>query len=278
MNAVEVKGFSKNYGSTLAVKNISFTIHEGEIVGFVGKNGAGKTTTLRAITNMIYPTDGEVNVYGMDCVKQSKEIKKILSYMPGDTSFYEQFTARDIFNVCLKFSSESFERAQELSEYFELDMDKKISGLSLGNRKKVSIIQAFLKDAKVYILDEPTNGLDPLMQEKFFALVKEKKEKGCAVFLSSHNMSEVEKYCDRVIIIKDGEIIDTVSPETERKNRPLYVAYKTADGSEMIFDFKGDVNELIDQLHKEKLTSIEIRPKTVEEEFIKYYSDSGEEK
>lgn len=278
MNAVEVKVFSKNYGSTLAVKNISFTIHEGEIVGFVGKNGAGKTTTLRAITNMIYPTAGEVNVYGMDCVKQSKEIKKILSYMPGDTSFYEQFTAKDIFNVCLKFSSESFERAQELSEYFELDMDKKISGLSLGNRKKVSIIQAFLKDAKVYILDEPTNGLDPLMQEKFFALVKEKKEKGCAVFLSSHNMSEVEKYCDRVIIIKDGEIIDTVSPETERKNRPLYVAYKTADGSEMIFDFKGDVNELIDQLHKEKLTSIEIRPKTVEEEFIKYYSDSGEEK
>lgn len=278
MNAVEVKGFSKNYGSTLAVKNISFTIHEGEIVGFVGKNGAGKTTTLRAITNMIYPTAGEVNVYGMDCVKQSKEIKKILSYMPGDTSFYEQFTARDIFNVCLKFSSESFERAQELSEYFELDMDKKISGLSLGNRKKVSIIQAFLKDAKVYILDEPTNGLDPLMQEKFFALVKEKKEKGCAVFLSSHNMSEVEKYCDRVIIIKDGEIIDTVSPETERKNRPLYVAYETADGSEMIFDFKGDINELIDQLHKEKLTSIEIRPKTVEEEFIKYYSDSGEEK
>lgn len=278
MNAVEVKGFSKNYGSTLAVKNISFTIHEGEIVGFVGKNGAGKTTTLRAITNMIYPTAGEVNVYGMDCVKQSKEIKKILSYMPGDTSFYEQFTARDIFNVCLKFSSESFERAQELSEYFELDMDKKISGLSLGNRKKVSIIQAFLKEAKVYILDEPTNGLDPLMQEKFFALVKEKKEKGGAVFLSSHNMSEVEKYCDRVIIIKDGEIIDTVSPETERKNRPLYVAYKTADGNEMIFDFKGDINELIDQLHKEKLTSIEIRPKTVEEEFIKYYSDSGEEK
>lgn len=278
MNAVEVKGFSKNYGSTLAVKNISFTIHEGEIVGFAGKNGAGKTTTLRAITNMIYPTAGEVNVYGMDCVKQSKEIKKILSYMPGDTSFYEQFTARDIFNVCLKFSSESFERAQELSEYFELDMDKKISGLSIGNRKKVSIIQAFLKDAKVYILDEPTNGLDPLMQEKFFALVKEKKEKGCAVFLSSHNMSEVEKYCDRVIIIKDGEIIDTVSPETERKNSPLYVAYKTADGSEMIFDFKGDVNELIDRLHKEKLTAVEIRPKTVEEEFIKYYSDEGEGK
>lgn len=278
MNAVEVKGFSKNYGSIKAVKNISFTIEEGEIVGFVGKNGAGKTTTLRTITNMIFPTSGEINVYGMDCVKQSKEIKKILSYMPGDASFYEQFTARDIFNVCLKFSSSSFERAQELSEYFELDMDRKISGLSLGNRKKVSIIQAFLKDAKVYILDEPTNGLDPLMQEKFFALVKEKKEKGCAVFLSSHNMSEVEKYCDRVIIIKDGEIIDTVSPETERKNRPLYVAYKTADGSEMIFDFKGDVNELIDRLHKEKLTAVEIRPKTVEEEFIKYYSDDGEEK
>lgn len=278
MNAVEVKGFSKNYGSIKAVKNISFTIEEGEIVGFVGKNGAGKTTTLRTITNMIFPTSGEINVYGMDCVKQSKEIKKILSYMPGDASFYEQFTARDIFNVCLKFSSKSFERAQELSEYFELDMDKKISGLSLGNRKKVSIIQAFLKDAKVYILDEPTNGLDPLMQEKFFALVKEKKEKGCAVFLSSHNMSEVEKYCDRVIIIKDGEIIDTVSPETERKNRPLYVAYKTVDGSEMIFDFKGDVNELIDCLHKEKLTAVEIRPKTVEEEFIKYYNDDGEEK
>lgn len=278
MNAVEVKGFSKNYGSTLAVKNISFTIEEGEIVGFVGKNGAGKTTTLRTITNIIFPSSGEINVFGMDCVKQSKEIKKILSYMPGDSSFYEHFTAKDIFSVCIKFSSESFEKAKELSEYFELDMDKKISGLSLGNRKKVSIIQAFLKDAKVYIFDEPTNGLDPLMQEKFFALVKEKKEQGCAVFLSSHNMSEVEKYCDRVIIIKDGEIIDTVSPEAERKNRPLYVAYKTADGRELTFDFKGDVNELIERLHKETLTSVEIRPKTVEEEFIKYYSDDREEK
>lgn len=278
MNAVEVRGFSKNYGSTLAVKNISFTIHEGEIVGFVGKNGAGKTTTLRTVTNMIFPTSGEITVYGMDCAKQSKEIKKILSYMPGDSSFYESFTARDIFSVCIKFSSESFERALELSEYFELDMDKKISDLSLGNRKKVSIIQAFLKDAKVYIFDEPTNGLDPLMQEKFFALVKKKKEQGCAVFLSSHNMSEVEKYCDRVIIIKDGEIIDTVSPEAERKSRPLYVAYKTADGREMTFDFEGDVNELIERLCKEKLTALEIRPKTVEEEFIKYYSDGGEDK
>lgn len=277
MSVIEIKNFSKSYGKTLAVDNISLSVEKGEIVGFVGKNGAGKSTAIRAILNMIFPSKGEIKINGLDSIRDSKQIKESLSYMPSEASFHEKLVVADLFKFCLKFSAEGFEYAEELAHYFELDMNKKISELSLGNRKKVSIIQALLKKADVIILDEPTSGLDPLMQNKFFELLLKEKERGVTIFLSSHNLSEVEKYCDKVAIIKDGKILEYFDMKNIKIKRQHKVFYTTAEGQNESFDFGEDINELITKLSKLNLISLEIRSKTVEDEFISYYKDGEQD-
>jgi len=276
---IVVEGLFHSYTNdeNYAVSDVSFTVGDGEIVGFVGKNGAGKSTTIRAIVNMIFPTKGKITVNGLDAVQNAKEIKGFLGYMSSDCALYDNVTVLELFKFCVEFSDVKIEKAEELAKYFELNLDKKISELSLGNRKKVSIIQSLLKDSDVLILDEPTNGLDPLMQSKFFELIVKKKEEGTAVFLSSHNLSEIEKYCDKVIIIKDGKIVDRIDMKSVTIKHKQVVNYKTFDGEQKVFDFDGDINELVAELSKIKLNSLEIKTKTVEEEFIKYY-EGGEQR
>lgn len=273
MSVIDIVEFSKYYGETLAVDNISLSIDKGEIVGFVGKNGAGKSTTIRAMLNMIFPTKGQIKVNGFDSIDDSKKIKESLSYMPSEASFYDNLKVFDLFKLCLKFSGESIEYLQHLSEYFELDLNKKISELSLGNRKKVSIIQCLLKKSSIIILDEPTSGLDPLMQNKFFELIMKERDKGATVFLSSHNLSEIEKYCDKVAIIKGGKIIDFLDMHNIKINHKQIVSYITTDGDSKNFEFDGDINKLVDKLSKISLENLEIKNKTVEDEFISYYKD-----
>ncbi len=275
MAVIELEHFSKAYGKFLAVDDINISIEKGEIVGFVGKNGAGKSTTIRAMTNMIFPTKGKITIDGMDSVKDAKKIKSKLGYMPSDSAYYENVTSEELFRLCLKFSNEGFDRAQELSALFELDMKKKISELSFGNRKKVSIIQALLKSADIIVMDEPTNGLDPLMQNKFFELILKEKEKGATIFLSSHNLGEIEKYCDKVIIIKDGRVVDFLDMRNVKIKHKQTVSYTTKDGSSKTFEFAGEINSLIAELSKLELESLEIKTNTVEEEFIKYYKEEG---
>ena len=275
MAVIELEHFSKAYGKFLAVDDINISIEKGEIVGFVGKNGAGKSTTIRAMVNMIFPTNGKITIDGMDSVKDAKKIKNKLSYMPSDSAYYENVTSEELFKLCLKFSNEGFERAHELAAFFELDSKKKISELSLGNRKKVSIIQALLKSAEIIILDEPTSGLDPLMQGKFFELILKEKEKGATVFLSSHNLSEIEKYCDKVIIIKDGKIVDYLDMRNVKIKHKQTVSYTTKDGVSKSYEFSGDINSVVSELSKLDLESLEIKTNTVEEEFIKYYKEDG---
>ncbi|MBP8640876.1 MAG: ABC transporter ATP-binding protein [Oscillospiraceae bacterium] len=275
MAVIELEHFSKAYGKFLAVDEINLSIEKGEIVGFVGKNGAGKSTTIRSMVNMIFPTSGKITIDGMDSVKDAKKIKKRLSYMPSDSSYYENVTSEELFKLCLKFSNEGFDRARELSEYFELDCKKKISELSMGNRKKVSIIQALLKSADIIILDEPTSGLDPLMQNMFFELIHKEREKGATVFLSSHNLSEIEKYCDKVIIIKDGKIVDYLDMKNRKVKHKQTVLYTTKDGISNTLEYSGDINSLISDLSKLELETLEIKNSSVEEEFIKYYKEDG---
>lgn len=269
MDAIKILNFTKKYGDFVAVKNMNLFIKKGEITGFVGKNGAGKSTTIRSIVNCIFPSDGEILVGGKDSAKNAKEIKKTLSYIPSDAFFHENSTANDIFKLCNKFSSS--EKTEELIDYFELNANKKIAELSLGNRKKVSIITAFLKESDIFIMDEPTNGLDPLMQEKFFNLVLAEKEKGNTIFLSSHNLSEIEKYCDRVIFIKDGEIIDDLAMKNISKSKVQKVSYSTKTGENESFDFTGDVNEFIAKLSTLDLKYVEISSPSIENQFKKYY-------
>lgn len=272
---ISIKNFSKSYGSFKAVKKLNLQINGGEVFGFVGKNGAGKSTTIRSIINLIHPTEGTIEVLGMDSVKMSKAINAKVSYVPSESVFYDNVTSMELFKFCLKFTNSDMDRVNELAEYFELDLNKKVSDLSLGNRKKVSLIQAFLKDSEIIILDEPTSGLDPLMQNKFFSLILKAKSKGKTIFLSSHNLSEVEKYCDRVAIIKDGELVDLFNMKDVKINHKQIVSYTTKDGQNFSYDLEEDINALIKKLSKLDLESLEIKSKTVEDEFIEYYKEDA---
>ncbi|NLY81406.1 MAG: ABC transporter ATP-binding protein [Clostridiales bacterium] len=270
-NCIQVENFTKKYGKFTAVKDISFNVKKGEIVGFVGKNGAGKSTMIRCMTNMLFPTEGSIKILGMDSIKDAKAIKSEISYMPSETELYERVTSKELFKFALSFGKGEMKQANKLAEYFELDINKKISELSVGNRKKVSIVLMFLNKGKVLVLDEPTSGLDPLMQNKFFSKIKEETEKGVTVFLSSHNLSEIERNCTRALIIKDGIIVDDLNMDEINVAKIQSVTYKTADGKAESYDYEGNLNKLVEKLSTLDLNFLEIRPKSVEEELIRYY-------
>ena len=280
LKAVSVDRLTKQYGKNLAVDSISFDVKKGEIVGFVGKNGAGKTTVIRAVLNMIFPTEGSITVNGLDAVKDSKKIKEFLGYTSSDSEFYGNFKVKELFKFCAGFANNgvksALERADELADYFELNLNKRIRELSLGNRKKVSIIQALMKRSEIIVLDEPTNGLDPLMQERFFKLIQKERDGGAAVFLSSHNLREIEKYCDRVIIIKDGRIVEFVDVKEVSKSLGQRVAYTLSNGESFQFNYNGSINELLLKLSKLDIEKLEISQRSIEEEFIKYYKDGAD--
>ncbi len=276
MSIIEIKNFVKTYGDFTAVKNIDLSVEKGLIVGFVGKNGAGKSTTLRTMLNMLNPTSGKISVLGLDSQKDTKKIKTMVSYIPSESSFYENISCEKLLNFAMQFTNTSKEEIKKLADYFELDLTKKINELSFGNRKKLSLIQGFIKSAELIVLDEPTNGLDPLMQNKFFELLLSEKSKGKTVFLSSHNLTEIEKYCDKVAIIKDGEIVDYFDMKDVKIKHKQVVSYMTQDGVNKTYEIDEDINLLIKKLSKINLISLEIKTKTVEEEFISYYKNDEE--
>ncbi len=272
MNTIVIKSMTKYYGKNKGIKEVNLEVKEGEIFGFVGKNGAGKTTTIRSLLNMIIPNSGEASICGLDCLHQTKEIKRITAYLPGEVEYYPGMKVIDLLNYALSFCEEKdHEYVNKLCEYFELDKNRKISELSLGNRKKIGVIQALLKKPKVIILDEPTSGLDPLMQKKVFEVLLEEKKKGTTIFLSSHNLQEIEKYCDRVAIIKDGEIVEIIEMNGIKREKKLLVQYITSDEKEYKYIYTGNVNDLISELSKKELLSLEIKYQSIEEEFQKFY-------
>ncbi len=271
MEAIRIEKFTKNYGAFTAVKELDLSVPRGVIVGFVGKNGAGKSTTLRSLLDIIHPTKGVLKVLGLDSRNESKEIKKKVSYIPSESVFYENITVLQILKFANGFTNATNDEIEKLAEYFELDLSKKVMELSLGNRKKVSLVQGFLKKSELMVLDEPTNGLDPLMQSKFFDLLLKEKERGKTIFLSSHNLSEIEKYCDKVAIIKDGELVDYFDMDEVKIKYSQVVTYQTKDGEEGSFEIEEDINSVIAKLHKMDLVSLEIKTKTVQDEFIEYY-------
>lgn len=277
MGIVELKGFSKYYGEFLAVDTLDLVIEKGEIVGFVGKNGAGKSTTIRCMMNMLFPSRGRITIDGLDSVKDAKEIRKITSYMPSEADFSETINSFELFKFCTKFTKNGIEKAMELAKEFELDPYKKIGSLSLGNKKKVAIVHSLIKESKIILLDEPTTGLDPLMQEKFFEHIQKERAKGTTVFLSSHNLSEIEKYCDKVAIIKGGKLVDYLDMANVKIERKKIVSYRTKSGETESYLYNGKINELISELSVLNLESLEIKNSSVEDEFIKYYKEDADE-
>lgn len=209
MAVIETKGLTKYYGRHRGVVGVSITVNEGEIYGFIGPNGAGKSTMIKTLLGMIFPTKGSASIFGLDCVSASHVIKRQVGYVPSEVRLYEDITVRRM----LKFSDSFYDTAdeagtRELMEAFELEPDKKVGELSSGNKKKTALVAALASRPKLLILDEPTNGLDPLMRRTLFdALIREQKG-GATIFLSSHNLDEVQSLCSRVAIIREGSIAD----------------------------------------------------------------------
>lgn len=293
MEAIKINGLTKSYGKSRGIKNVNIEIKEGEIYGFIGPNGAGKSTTIKTLLNFIFPTSGSAKILGKDIVSESKIIKGFTSYVPSEVRYYSEVKVKDILNYAVSFFDYcDSQYLNELCNELEVELDKKIEELSLGNKKKVAIVQALLSNPKIVILDEPTNGLDPLIQQKLFNILLKEKAKGKTIFLSSHNLSEIEKFCDRVAVIKEGEIIDIL--DLNNMNRDLgkritlkcnnidlkeieniSESFKCID-EEIEFIYKGNINELISLLSKYNLDKLLIEDVKLEEAFLNYYE--GENK
>ena len=222
MAIIETKKLTKYYGKSRGIIDVDLSINEGEIFGFIGPNGAGKSTTIRLLLSLIKPSYGSATIFGLDCQKAYQEIHKEIGYLPSEVFYYDNMKVKDLLNYSASFYQKDCKaRIKELAARLDVDLNMKIDNLSYGNKKKVGIIQGLLHSPKLIILDEPTGGLDPLMQQTFFDILKEENEKGATILFSSHILSEVQKLCDRVAIIKEGKIvrIDTMSSLKEDSNR-----------------------------------------------------------
>ncbi len=221
MAAIKIEHLKKNYGKHVGTRNVTFSVNEGEIFGFVGPNGAGKTTTIKALMGFVFADGGSASICGLDAVKDTKKIKAFTGYVPSDVRLYANMRVKELFerNAAFYDGGCALEKGR-LCELFEVEAGKRFHELSSGNKKKVSIICALMSKPRVIILDEPTNGLDPVMQRKLFEELKRQTANGASVLLSSHNLAEVQEYCQRVAFIKAGTIlavIDLTKPSEPRK-------------------------------------------------------------
>lgn len=274
-NRIEIQNLTKNYGKHRGVENVSFSVREGEIFGFLGPNGAGKSTTIRSMLGLIKYDQGQIRINGMDAKKDKEKILRDVGYMPSEAWFYSGMEVRDV----LKFSADvrqtdCKEEAEKLCERLEINVKRKISELSLGNRKKVSIVCAMQHKPKLFVFDEPTSGLDPLMQNVFFELVKEYVDEGATCLLSTHVLSEVQNYCDRVAILKEGRLIvtDTVEHLLSSKSKRIKMI---RDGQRLDFIYKDDLNNLYKELMGHNIEDILIEEPSIEEVFMHYYEKEG---
>jgi ABC-2 type transport system ATP-binding protein len=289
VNVIEIQNLTKTYGKQRGIENISLSVEEGEIFGFIGPNGAGKSTTIRVLLALIHPTAGNAAIFGKDCIKEAAEIARDVGYLPGEIAYYDNMTAHELVQYAADLYGKNYDsRISELSERLQLDLSRKIADLSLGNKKKVGIVCTLLHSPRLIILDEPTSGLDPLIQQEFFNILKEENERGTTVFFSSHILSEVQKICGRVAIVKEGRIIGvqkiselranshkkiTVTAENIPKNHfdLQGVENLKQEGSSAEFMFVGNIAKILEKLSTLTVHDIFIEEPTLEEIFMHYY-------
>lgn len=296
MPAIETQSLTKYYGKSRGVIDLNFTVEEGETYGFIGPNGAGKSTTIRLFLSLLFPTSGKAQIFGHDVFREGKEIKKMIGFVPSEVNFYNYMKVRDLLEYSARFYRVQLNgHYKNLVDALELDLDKKFEELSMGNKKKVAVVQALLHRPKLLILDEPTSGLDPLMQSRFFKIISDENQRGTTVFFSSHILSEVEKLCHRVAIIKEGKIVreDDIekikSTQLSRvtihllsagnsfilKTEGVLEKRDTLDG--MTFLFKGDPRQLLNELSELPIGRISIVEPDLEEVFMHYYENQNGE-
>lgn len=207
--AIHTRSLSKTYGDVRALQDLDLEVHRGEVFGFLGPNGAGKTTMIRTILDLIRPTSGTATILGLDTHRESVEIRRHIGYLPGDLAMYPKLTGKDTLTYFANLrGGVDWGYVDELAQRLGADLSKKVADYSTGNRQKVGLIQAFMNRPELIIMDEPSTGLDPLVQQEFQAMMRELAAEGKTVFLSSHTLSEVQRAADRVAIIRDGKLID----------------------------------------------------------------------
>ncbi len=284
---IKLEQLSKYYKKhARGILDVSLEIKQGEIFGFIGPNGAGKSTTVRTLLNLIFPSSGNATIDGLDIVSDTIAIRKMVGYIPSEVSFYGDMYVRDFIRYACRFHGNVDEPyLKELVGKLELDTWRRIEDLSFGNKKKVAIVAALATHPKILILDEPTSGLDPLMQTVFFQLLENEKKRGTTIFFSSHNLSEVQRICDRVGIIKEGKLIKVETIDDIMKTRAKSVRIKTQDiiepTHEMIsferingyvsFVYTGEMKSLVALISTLNLDDVSITEPTLEEIFMHYY-------
>lgn len=287
MSVIEIDRLKKVYGNAAAIEDVSFSVEQGEIFGFVGPNGAGKSTTIKLLLNLIYPTDGTAAIMGKHIVSESEQIKRFTAYVPSEVRLYPHLTVRELLRTTMSFyKADASVELERLCAFFEIETRKKIGQLSLGNKKKASIVSALLSNPTVLILDEPTNGLDPFMQKRLFQELEQRTKQGATVLLSSHNLTEIQDHCTRAAFIKSGRIVAVEDVRTS--SRPVKIVTAWSDHgfdpllsldmnvierteTKIVFSYSGDMQLLANTMAQARLSDFTVEPMSMEEQFLHVY-------
>ena len=293
MAVIETDGLTKFYGNARGIEDVTISVEPAEVFGFLGPNGAGKTTTIRTLLNLLHPSSGSARIFGLDSQRDSVAIRARLGNLPGDFGYGKEATGRAAIQLLARLRGvDGLGRAEALAERFRAELDRPLGQLSRGNRQKIGLILACFHSPELLILDEPTSGLDPLMQEEFLALVAEERERGCTVLLSSHELDEVERVCDRVGIVREGKLIaverihdllgkarravtlelDDPGDLADLRALPGVSDLQVADGK-VTFKVAGDLNPVLGAIAQRRVLDMELTHPTLEEVFLTYYSE-----
>ncbi len=294
MSIIKLNELTKFYGKNRGIENLSLEVFEGDVFGFIGPNGAGKSTTIRLMMNFIYPTSGALELMGEDVTKSSDLIRREIGYLPSEVYYYDTIKVDELLRYSAKLKGvKDYNQVKKLIDAFELETTKKFGQLSFGNKKKVGIVQAMMHNPKLLILDEPTNGLDPLVQKTLLELLREGNKKGTTVFFSSHTLSVVQKMCNRIGIIKDGEMLEVETYDSIREKRLKKIIMETDEilpvqffdennienlirrDKVLEFYYKGDINMLFKKFGGITVTDFTMQEPELEEIFMHFYMKEG---
>ena len=291
MNAIQTEKLTKYYGKSRGIVDLDLQVPQGDFFGFIGPNGAGKSTLIRTLLGLIHPTSGSAQVLGLDVTKHSKEILARTGYLPGEANFYGGMTVKQQLTLCAKLrGADCANEAARLCDRLALDPDRKIDQLSLGNRKKVGIVAALQHSPELIVMDEPTSGLDPLMQKEFYTVLEERNAAGATVFLSSHVLSEVQRYCKHAAVIRQGQLLVSDSVHnlghTGVKrvslrgvaNLPALPSIKDVqtEGEAVQFLYDGSSTELLGLLSTLSFSDFSVTDPDLDEIFLHYYQEKEE--
>ncbi len=292
--ALSIEHLTKYYGAHRGIVDLDLEVREGEVFGFIGPNGAGKTTTIRTLLGLIRPTSGNARIFGIDAIREGPRARAAVGYVPAEVRYYPGMTVREVFRYAAALHGvRDTGRARALAERLDLDTSRKVEDLSTGNAKKVAIVQALIHSPRLVVLDEPTSGLDPLVQQRFAGILADETARGATIFFSSHVLSEVQRLCRRVAIVKEGRLVacEDIGTLRQRHLRKAAVTAARALGPEDFpsgaasdfsreadlsrFLYAGDGNALVHDLARLDIQDLLVEEPTLEEIFLHYYRTEG---